>query len=71
MTISDMPSDFTEKWIAYFRNFHTADMWSVLIGVMSIVIISATPRFSKKIPGSLIAIILMTLFAAVLKTGSE
>ena len=67
MTISDMPSDFTEKWIAYFRNFHTADMWSVLIGVMSIVIISATPRFSKKIPGSLIAIILMTLFAAVLK----
>ena len=34
---------------------------------MSVIVIAITPRFSKKIPGSLIAIILMTVVALILK----
>ena len=62
-----MPSDFIEKWIVYGSNFDTIDLWSALIGVASVVVIAITPRFSKKIPGSLIAIILMTVVALLLK----
>lgn len=40
--------------------------WAFAIGILSILIIIFTPRLSKKIPGSLIAIIVMTLAAWLL-----
>lgn len=67
LSMTEVPSDFIEKWIAYFQSLDTIDAWSAIIGVVSIIIIAITPRFSKKNPGSLIAIILMTLFALILK----
>lgn len=67
LSMTEVPSDFIEKWIAYFQSLDTIDAWSAIIGVVSIIIIAITPRFSKKIPGSLIAIILMTLFTLILK----
>lgn len=67
LSMTEVPSDFIEKWIAYFQSLDTIDAWSAIIGVVSIIIIAITPRFTKKIPGSLIAIILMTLFALILK----
>ena len=59
----EIPSDFTHKWIAYFNEIHTINWWSVLISIASILIIVFTPKISKKIPGSLIAIIVMTAIA--------
>lgn len=67
LTMQDVPSDFVEKWVAYGRDFGSIDFWSTLIGLLSIVVIAVTPRFSKKIPGSLVAIILMTVLALVLE----
>lgn len=67
LTMATVPSDFTEKWIAYFHDISTIDWWTAMVGIVSIVIITLTPRFSKKIPGSLVAIIVMTLAALILK----
>lgn len=67
LTLPSNPSDFIEKWGVYLQNFNTIDPWCALIGVASVVVIAVTPRFSKKIPGSLIAIILMTVVALLLK----
>lgn len=67
LTIDKMPGDFIEKWIVYIQNLGTADIWCAIVGILSVVIISITPRFSKKIPGSLIAIIVMTVAALLLK----
>ena len=67
LTLPSNPSDFIEKWGVYLQNFNTIDPWCALIGVASVVVIAVTPRFSKKIPGSLIAIILMTIVAVLLK----
>ena len=67
LTLPTNPSDFIEKWGVYLQNFNTIDPWCALIGVASVVVIAITPRFSKKIPGSLIAIILMTIVALLLK----
>ena len=67
LTLPSNPSDFIEKCGVYLQNFNTIDPWCALIGVASVVIIAVTPRFSKKIPGSLIAIILMTIVALLLK----
>lgn len=69
LTMESVPSDFIEKWIAYAHDISTADPWSAAIGIASIVLIAVTPRFSKKIPGSLVAIIIMTLAALVLRNN--
>lgn len=67
LNIASVPSDFIEKWICYFNNFSTVDLWSSVIGIVSVVIIMLTPKVSKKIPGSLVAIIVMTIAALLLK----
>lgn len=67
LTMDKVPADFISKWIAYFEHFDTINLWSLLIGLASIVIIAVTPKFSKKIPGSLIAIILMTVVVYVMR----
>ena len=67
MGIEDVPANFIDKWICYFNNIGNIDWWSFLIGLLSILIIIYTPKFSKKIPGSLLAIIIMTLLCWVLK----
>jgi len=67
MTMDVNPSDFIEKWIAYGRNIGNIDIWSALTGIVSIIIIALTPKISKKIPGSLIAIIVMTVGVALLR----
>lgn len=67
LNIASVPSDFIEKWICYFNNFSTVNLWSSVIGIVSVVIIMLTPKVSKKIPGSLVAIIVMTVAALLLK----
>ena len=67
MQMDSVPSDFIEKWIAYGQNIMHIDPWSAGVGLVSVAIIASTPKFSKRIPGSLIAIIVMTVVALLLK----
>ncbi|MBR6539163.1 MAG: sulfate permease [Bacteroides sp.] len=62
-----VPGDFIGKWMLYFRHFDTINWWNTAISILSIIIIAITPRFSKKIPGSLVAIILVTVGVYLLK----
>lgn len=62
-----VPGDFIGKWILYFHHFDTVNWWNVIVSLVSIFIIAITPKFSKKIPGSLIAIILVTVGVYLLK----
>ena len=62
-----VPGDFIGKWILYFHHFDTVNWWNVIVSLVSIFIIAITPRFSKKIPGSLVAIILVTVGVYLLK----
>lgn len=63
-----IPGDFIGKWIMYFNHFDTINWWNTIVSIASLIIIAMTPKFSKKIPGSLIAIIAITLLVYVLKT---
>lgn len=63
-----VPGDFIGKWMIYFRHFDTVNWWNAVVSILSIIIIAITPRCSKKIPGSLIAIIVVTIGVYVLKT---
>lgn len=56
-----MPADFLSKWAIYFEHFDSIDRITTAVGLLSVLIIALTPKVSKKIPGSLVAIILMTV----------
>lgn len=62
-----MPDDFIGKWSVYFQHFGTTNLWSLGIGIISILIILLTPKVSRKIPGSLAAIIVVTVVSFLLK----
>ena len=61
LTTPKLPSGFIEKWIIYFQSFNSVNLWVTLIAIISIAIIIITPKFSRKIPGSLISIIAVTI----------
>lgn len=55
-----VPGNFIEKWALYFRHFDTVNWWNTLVAVLSIAIIALTPKLMRRIPGSLVAIVVMT-----------
>lgn len=63
-----LPGDFLSKWVVYFHHFPTVDLVTTLVGLLSILIISLTPKVSRKVPGSLVAIIVMTLVGYFVNT---
>lgn len=67
LSIAEVPADFLSKWAVYFRHFNTTNWLSLAIGIGSILLILLTPKFSKKIPGSLVAIVAMTLVSYFLR----
>lgn len=66
--IKDAPADFLSKWAVYFGHISSMDLWTAGVGVVSIAIIVFTPRLSKKVPGSLVAIVVITTAVYLLKT---
>ena len=67
MHIDKVPGDFISKWVTYSQHFDSINLWALGVGILSIIIIAITPKFSKKIPGSLIAIVVMTIIVYVLR----
>ena len=72
LTMQSVPSDFIEKWIAYIGSMPTIDTWSAAVGIGSVALIAIWPKLARrsvlsKLPGSLIAIIVMTVAALLLK----
>ena len=67
MGIQDAPADFIHKWICYFQHWRDINWWAFAIGVASLLIIIFSTKISKKIPGSLVAIVLMTLTVWLLR----
>ena len=62
-----VPGDFIGKWLLYFKHFDTVNWWNAIVSFVSVFIIAITPKFSKKIPGSLVAIVLVTAIVYLMK----
>jgi SulP family sulfate permease len=63
-----VPSEFLTKWGVYFRYFNTIQPATLITALVSLAIIIFIPRISKRLPGPLIAIILVSTGVWVLKT---
>jgi SulP family sulfate permease len=69
LNMGAVPAEFFDKWIAYFQHFLSVNLVSAGIAVFTILIIIFWPY--RKIPGSLIAIIITTLLTALLGLDVE
>src|SRR5690554_5209888 len=61
LPIDNLPADFLEKWKVYGSNVHRINWVACMIAVATVVISFGFSRISKKIPGSIVAIVLSTL----------
>ncbi len=60
LQMAAVPADFLEKWLAYAENLNSANLWAVGLGAATIGIIGFWPRLTRRVPGSLVAILLTT-----------
>lgn len=66
LQISDLPADFIPKWGVYLRNISTINPYEATLGIFSLLVIVFWPKVYKKIPGSLVAIVLGTVGAIII-----
>jgi len=71
LQIEKVPADFIEKWIEYVKYFSTINLYSLGIGVASLLIIVFWSKVTRRIPGQLVAIILMTAIVQILHLPVE
>lgn len=65
------PSEFIEQWSFYFNHLNTIHLHTLFIGILSLLILIFWPKISKKIPGSLIAVIVSTLIVSFFNLDVE
>ncbi|MCF8240869.1 MAG: sulfate permease [Melioribacteraceae bacterium] len=61
LNIDSVPADFIEKWEVYILNFASINYETLSVGLASLLIVIFWQKISKKIPGSIVAIVISTV----------
>ena len=64
--LTNVPANFVDKWIFYAQHFHM-NLWAVIVGMFSLLVCIFMPKLTKRVPGSLAAIVFATLGVWLLK----
>ena len=67
LTLKELPSDFIGRIQVYAGNFSAVNFYSLAIAVISLAVIFLWPKITKKIPGSLIVILLASIVNIILE----
>lgn len=67
LTINEKPVETMEKLLSYIKNITTINPMALLIGAISLLILIFWPKINRKIPGSLIAVIVAAALVKLLK----
>ena len=65
--ITNLPADFIDKWIVYFNNFYNINLYAISIATTTVIVTIYFQKLIKKIPGSIVAILLATIVVQVFK----
>lgn len=66
LALEKVPADFVAKWSAYIDHINSLDFWSLGVGAFSLLIVFLWPKFSTRVPGSLIVIFIVSTLVAFL-----
>ncbi len=65
LSLENMPADFLGKWEMYFSNFNQINIYSVAIAAVTVIISLNFYRITRKVPASIVAIILSIIVVKI------
>ncbi len=65
LKMESVPAEFFAKWSAFGQHVKTVNPYALGLGILSVLIITQWPRVSRRVPGSLIALLLCTVLAQI------
>jgi len=71
LRMGTVPADFIDKWRSFIEYSRTLNIYTVILGVTTVVIIALWPKVTHKVPGSLIAILVTTAAMKILHLPIE
>jgi sulfate permease, SulP family len=71
LKMGHVPADFLDKWKSYIQNIKTVNISAFFIAAITVAIISFWPKVTRKVPGSLIAILVTTAALQLLNLPVE
>lgn len=66
-----VPADFIDKWKYYLTHFDAVNWYAFLIGLFTILVSVYWPKINKKVPGTLIALLVSTLAVTLFELPVE
>lgn len=71
LQMAHVPAEFVAKCLAYIQHFSTLNLSALAIGGATLLIMVAWPKVTKKVPGSVVAILATTAAASMLNLPVE
>jgi SulP family sulfate permease len=60
LKMGPVPADFIDKWRAFAGCIGTVNPYTTVVGITTVLIVVLSPRITSRVPGSLVAILLVT-----------
>lgn len=60
LRLENVPGEFIPKWVMYIKNIANIHPYTLATGTITLLITILTPRISKKLPGALTALVVVT-----------
>lgn len=71
LKMGTVPADFIHKWSSYFQHLSFINASSAAIGFTTLLIVAFWPKVTRKVPGSLVAIVVTTIVVSFFKLPVE
>jgi SulP family sulfate permease len=71
LQMGDVPADFIEKWVAYAEAAPTVNLYAVFVACLALAIINVWPKINRRIPGSIVALVITTIVVHVFNLPVE
>ncbi len=65
LEVAALPADFIQKWGTLYKALPSVNWAALLLTLSALLVIAVWPRITKKVPGSLIAIVLGTIVVSI------
>jgi SulP family sulfate permease len=71
LQMGTVPAEFIDKWSDYFAHFESVNIFAIGIGLGTIVLTMGFSKITRRIPGSLVAILLATVIVQLFQVPVE
>ncbi|MBI3316241.1 MAG: sulfate permease [Candidatus Omnitrophica bacterium] len=71
LSMEALPADFIGKWKVMFANIRTVNLYSLAVALFTVLVIACWPRISRRIPGSLVALVVTSVVVSIFQWPVE